>query len=187
LKADDSDLWRCDHTAVHILPDGTSVAQAWSFSTPLDKEGWTDWNLGTKDEEFLGQKRSCISRPVRIVAGGHYIIAMENASDAHLLSPDVLGLDLDKNGVIAIRLQNHTSSTKMRIRFTTAEKPTWEAELGHIFEVKANDNGERLYTIDMRKTTGWKGNLKELRLDFSDGTPVTGTCRIDYIWIGRQR
>ncbi len=187
LKADDGDLWRCDHTSVHILPNGTTVAQAWSFSTPLNKEGWTDGNPGTKDVEFLEQSWPCISRPVRLVAGGHYIVAIENAPDAHLLSPDKIGIDLDKNGIIAICLQNHTPSTQMRIRFTTEEKPTWDANLGEAFEVTPNDNLENLYTIDMDKTAGWSGKLKQLRIDFSDGTPLTGTCRIDYIWIGRQR
>ena len=187
LMADDGDLWRCDHTAVHILPDDTLVTRAWSFSTPLDKEGWTDWNLGTKDMDFREQKWACIARPVKIVAGGHYIVATENAADAHLLSPDDLDINLAKNNIITIRMQNHTSSTKMRIRFTTEDQPEWDENHGLFFAVKANDNVESLYTVDMRSVTGWKGKLKQLRLDFSDGTPVTGTCRIDYVWIGNVR
>jgi hypothetical protein len=184
LKADDGELWRCAHTAVHILPQGTTVAQAWSFATPLDKEGWSDWNLGTKDEAFQQPNRECIARPVHLVAGGHYIIALKDAPDAHLLSPDTLGVNLGANGIVAIRFQNHTPATRLRLRFTTRDTPTWQANLGQSFEVTPNDTHERLYTVDMREAAGWSGKLKQLRLDFSDGTPLTGTCRIDYIWIG---
>ena len=187
LKADDGELWRSGYTAVHVLPEGASVARAWSFSKPLDNEGWTDWNLGTKDEEFLGQKWSCIARPVHLVAGGHYVLAIENAPDAHVLSPDQLGVDLTDNGTVAIRFQNHTPATRMRLRFTTQAAPTWEANLGQTFAVTPKDTAASLYTLDMRTAAGWGSKLKQLRLDFADGSPLTGTCRIDYIWIGKQR
>jgi len=187
LKADDGELWRSARTAVHILPSGTRVAKAWTFEVPLDKEGWTDWNLGTKDEEFMGQKWSCLSRPVHLVAGGEYIVAIKDAPDAHLLSVDALGTDLDDNGLVAIRFQNHTPATHMRLRFTTKDAPTWEAGLGKTFDVTPNDNESRLYMLDLRGTAGWSGRLKQLRLDFSDGQPLTGTCRIDYVWIGRRK
>jgi hypothetical protein len=163
------------------------VARAWSFSKPLDKEGWSDWNLGTKDEKFMGQKWDCIARPVHLVAGGRYVVAIENAPDAYLLSPDALGVDLDANGIVAIRFQNHTPAARMRLRFTTKDAPTWEAGLGQTFGVVPNDNDDRLYTVDMRSAAGWGGKLKQLRLDFADGAPLTGTCRIDYIWVGMQR
>jgi hypothetical protein len=186
LKADDGELWRSGCTTVHVLPPGTSVARAWTFEKPLDKEGWTDWNLGTKDEEFMGQKWNCISKPVHLVAGGEYIVAIKDASDAHLLSPDALDVNIDKNGFVTIRFQNHTPAAHMRLRFTTKDAPTWEANLGQGFAVTPNDTESRLYTLDLRGTAGWKGTLKQLRLDFSDGAPLTGTCRIDYIWIGRK-
>ena len=187
LKADDGELWRSARTTVHVLPSGTTVAKAWAFATPLDKEGWTDWNLGTKDEEFMGQKWSCISRPVHLVAGGEYIVAIKDSPDAHLLSPDALGLDLGKNGLFAILFQNHTPAARMRLRFTTKTAPTWEANLGQSLAVTPNDTEARLYTLDMRAAAGWSGKLKQLRLDFADGSPLTGTCRIDYMWIGKQR
>ena len=186
LLADDGELWRSSHTAVHVLPPGTTVARAWAFSKPLDKEGWTEWNLGTRDMEWLEQKWACISRPVQLVAGGNYIVAMENATDAHLLSPDNLDMGLAKNQTVTIRLQNHTTATRMRIRFTTADAPAWEANQSKTFDVIANDNGPRVYTLDMRGTAGWTGRLKQIRLDLADGVPLTGTCRIDYLWIGKQ-
>ena len=186
LKADDGELWRSGRTVVHVLPPGTSVARAWAFEKPLDKEGWSDWNLGTKDEEFMGQKWSCIARPVQLVAGGEYIVAIKDAPDAHLLSPDALGIDLDDNRLVTIRFQNHTPAAHMRLRFTTEAAPAWEAGLGQAFDVTPNDESPRAYTVDMRKTAGWTGRLKQLRLDFADGTPLTGTCRIDYLWVGRS-
>ena len=184
LVADDGELWRSSYTTVHILPSGLSVARAWTFSKPLDKEGWSDWNLGTKDESFLGQKWSCIARPVHLVAGGNYIVAIDNSAEAHLLSPDQLGVDSAVNPTLVIRFQNHTPAMRMRLRFTTADAPAWEANLGKTFTVTANDNAARVYTLEMRGTAGWGGQLKQLRLDFADGAPVTGTCRIDYLWIG---
>ena len=168
-------------------PPGTTVTKAWAFAKPLDKEGWTDWNLGTQDEEFLGQKWSCIARPVHLVAGGYYVVAIAQATAAHLFSPAELGVDLDQNGLVAIRFQNHTPTTHMRLRFTTKAAPTWTANLGQVFAVTPNDTEARLYTLDLRDTPGWRGELKQLRLDFSDGTPLTGTCRIDYVWLGHQR
>ncbi len=162
------------------------MARAWSFATPLDKEGWTDWNLGTQDREFLDQKWQCIARPVRMVAGGYYIVALESAPDAHLLSPDSLDVELGANGMVTIRFQNQTPAVQMRLRFTTAAAPAWEANLGESFAVTAHDAMPRVYTVDMRKTPGWSGRLKQLRLDFAGGTPLTGTCRIDYLWIGDQ-
>lgn len=186
LKADDGELWRSAYTEVHVLPAGTSVARAWGFSRPLDKEGWSEWAPGTRAEAFMGQKWDCIARPVRLVAGGQYVIALKDAAAAHLLSPDRLGVDCGANPLVAIRFQNHTDATRMRLRFTTAAEPSWSAGLGQSFDVVANDPGQRLYTVDMRAAAGWSGRLKQLQLDFSDGRPVTGTCRIDYLWIGAR-
>jgi hypothetical protein len=160
------------------------VASAWSFSRPLDKEGWSDWNLGTKEMAF--PESESVAKPVRLVAGGNYILAIKDAPDAHLLSPDELKVDLDANGIIAIRFQNHTPATRMHIRFTTEAAPRWEANLGQPFDVIPDDNEARLYSVDMRSAGGWSGKLKQLRLSFADGTPLTGTCRVDYIWIGQQ-
>jgi len=186
LKADDGELWRSAHTVVHVLPAGTAVARAWGFSRPLDKEGWSEWAPGTRDEAFVGQKWECIARPVRMVAGGCFVIALQDSVAAHLLSPDGLGVDCGDNPVVTIRMQNHTSATRMRLRFTTDEAPSWGAGLGKVFETVAQDPGQRLYAVDMRDAVGWSGKLKQLQLEFSDGEPVTGTCRIDYIWVGRR-
>jgi len=184
LVADDGELWRSDLTAVHVLAPRTEVARAWTFETTHDKEGWSDWNLGTRDHEWLDQKWACISRPVKHVAGGFYIVAVEESTDAHLLSADALGVSLASAPRFTICMQNHTSATRMRLRFTTDDEPSWDANLGTSFDVTAQDPLPRLYTVDMRGVEGWRGQLKQIRLELTDGTPVTGTCRIDYIWLG---
>jgi hypothetical protein len=184
LVADDGELWRSALTTVHVLPPRTAVARAWTFETAHDKEGWTDGNLGTREMAWKGQKWACVSQPVKYVAGGYYLVAVEDAPDAHLLSPDALDLSLAANPTVAILFQNHTPASRMRLRFTTADAPLWEAGLGRTFEVAANDTAPHLYTVDMRGVAGWRGKLKQLRLDLADGTPLTGTCRIDYLWIG---
>lgn len=186
LVADDGELWRSDMVTVHILPPGTAVAKAWEFNTPLDKEGFSEANLGTQFREFKHQTWSTTSFPVKYVAGGYYLLAIENSADAYLLSADNLGIDLSRNKTITIRFQNHTAATHMRFRFTTSENPEWQPAQSKAFEVVPNDNGPRVYTVDMSDVPAWSGHLKQLRLDLSDGTNLTGTCRIDYIWIGSR-
>jgi len=181
LVADDGSLWRSSHTAVHILPKGAQPARAWSFAKSLYKEGWSEANLGTR----LMQWPNTVSYPVNEPAGGFYVIAMENTPDACLISPDNLKVDAKINRSIVIRLQNHTTSSRMRINFTTAGSPEWDASPGKTFDVTAHDSQQRLYIIDMKDVEGWDGELKQLRLDFGTGTaPVTGTCRMDYLWVG---
>ncbi len=186
LVADDGELWRSALTTVHVLPPGAAVARAWTFGKPLDKEGWSEAALGTRIMDWKDQPGPCVSYPVNEVAGGYYVVAVEDSAAAHLLSPDHLDVELAANRTVTLRFQNHTPATRMRIRFTTADAPVWDEGHGKTFAVTANDNGPRTYSVDMNGTPGWTGRLKQLRLDLADGTPLTGTCRIDYVWIGRS-
>jgi hypothetical protein len=186
LVADDGELWRSDLITVHILPPGASVAKAWEFNTPRDKEGWSEVNPGTRVEEWLNQPWPCKAEPVKYVAGGYYVLALEKSPDAHLLSPDRLGIALAANRTITIRFQNHTPATRMRFRFTTDADPAWDDAKSRSFEVMPNDNAPRTYTVELSGVPGWRGRLKQLRLDLATGEPLTGTCRIDYVWVGRR-
>ena len=112
-------------------------------------------------------------------------MAIENSSDAHLLSPDDLGIDLTGKETVTIRFQNHTPATQMRLRFTTDADTNWDDAKSRSFTVVDEDNGCRTYSIHMSAVKGWKGRLKQLRLDLATGNPVTGTCRFDYVWITR--
>lgn len=181
LVADDGELWRSALTTVHILPERTTVLAAWEFNRPRDKEGWTEANLGTKVQNFLDQKWPCKSEPVKYVAGGYYVLALDQSTHGQLLSPDQLGADLARARSVCLRFQNHTPATRMRLSFTTAADPAWDPRKSQAFDVTPNDTAPRVYAVDLSKAPGWTGRLKQLRLDFSDGAPVTGTCRIDYL------
>jgi hypothetical protein len=117
------------------------------------------------------------------VAGGFYVLAIENSSDAHLLSADHLGIPLTGKESITLRFQNHTPATEMRVRFTTEADPVWDDAKSRTFSVVANDNDSRSYFVDLSAVAAWKGRLRQLRLDLATGKPLTGTCRFDYIWI----
>ena len=53
------------------------------------------------------------------------------------------------------------------------------------FDVVPTDEEDTLYQIRLDGCAGWKGTVRQLRIDFSaDETPLTGTVRIDYIWLG---
>lgn len=184
LVADDGELWLSDMVVVHILPAGTTVAAAWEFNTNLDKEGWTEVNPGTRVQKWPNPDWPTVSHPVKLVAGGYYVLAIEDSADAHLLSPDRLGIDLAGQKTVTIRFQNHTPATQMRLRFTTEADSVWDDAKSQTFAVVANDNEPRSYTLDLSAVPTWKGRLRQLRLDLATVKPLTGTCRFDYIWIG---
>ncbi|MCL5269009.1 MAG: right-handed parallel beta-helix repeat-containing protein, partial [bacterium] len=186
LVGDDGELWTSDMITVHVVEPGVSVAKAWEFNKNLDKEGWTEVNPGTVQYDVRNAKELvCTSYPVKYVAGGYYIVAVKDSPDAHLLSADNLGVDLADHKTIRIKFMNRTPATRMRFRFVTDADPAWGDAKSQSFDLTPNDNGPREYAVDMSRVPGWTGRLKQLRLDLApgDGTPLTGTCRIDYIWI----
>jgi hypothetical protein len=183
LVADDGELWLSDTVVVHILPAGESVTKAWEFNKNLDKEGWTEVNPGTRVRNWPNPDWPTTSHPVQLVAGGNYILAIEDSADAGLVSPDHLRVDLDGREKLVIRFQNHTPATQMRIRFTTEGDGTWDDAKSLAFDVTPNDNANRTYSVDLSTVPAWKGKLRQLRLDLATGKPLTGTCRFDYVWI----
>ncbi len=187
LAADDGEFWLSDMVVVHIRPAGTSLVAAWEFNRPLDKEGWTEVNPGTRIQQWPDPKWPTASHPVKYVAGGYYVLAIEDSPDAHLLSPDRLGIELTGRENVTLRFQNHTPATRMRLRFTTDVDEAWDDAKSCSFTVAADDNGCRTYHVDMSDVAAWKGRLRQLRLDLATGTPLTGTCRFDYVWINRSQ
>ena len=191
LVGDDGELWTSHMVSVHIIPRGVTVAKAWEFNTPLDKEGWSDAELGTQnrtnyispDKGRTAANIGSISYPVHYVAGGNYIVALENAPTAHLLSPNNLGLSLKRHKTVRLRLQNHTPAARMTLRFITQAAPFWNEANSKSFPVTPNDNAPHDYAVDLSGLPGWTGKLEQLRLDLTGGDSITGTCRIDYIWI----
>jgi hypothetical protein len=187
LVADDGEFWSSRMLAVHILPAGKSAVRTWEFNRPLDKEGWIEVNPGTQFRQFKELKKPTRSQPVKYVAGGYFILAIENSPDAQLLSPDNLDIDAGSAKTCRIRFQNHTPAREMRLRFTTDSDDAWDDGKSKSFAVVPNDNGPRQYAVDMSDVPGWAGRLKQIRLDISTGLPLTGTCRFDYIWIDDSR
>ena len=126
------------------------------------------------------------SHPVKYVAGGYYVLAIDGSADAHLLSADHLAVDLTGRETVTLRFQNHTPATQMRLRFTTEAEGAWDEARSCRFAVVANDQGCRTYELDMSSVPAWKGRLKQIRLEVATGEPLTGTCRFDYLWITRS-
>ena len=187
LVGDDGELWTSALLRVCILPPGVSVAKSWEFNRPLDKEGWSEEGLGTKERvetPVKGQEGK--SLPVHYVAGGFYIVAVENSASARLLSEDALNVDIAKHKVILVRMQNGTSAKRMSVAFTTRADPAWDSGKRVSFKVIPNDSEVREYRIDLSGVAEWTGQLKALKLELADGTEVTGTCRIDAIRIENE-
>jgi hypothetical protein len=73
----------------------------------------------------------------------------------------------------------------MRLRLTTDSDAEWDDAKSRDFAVVAEDDGARTYSLDMSGVPGWKGRLRQIRLDLATGESLSGTCRFDYIWITR--
>ena len=73
----------------------------------------------------------------------------------------------------------------MKVSFTTDSATEWNKANAVEFDVVPTDEEDSLYQIRLGGCAGWKGTVRQLRIDFSaDDTPITGTVRIDYIWLG---
>ena len=82
-----------------------------------------------------------------------------------------------------LRLQNRTPAAEMRIRYTTESDPDWANAKTQTFAVVPNDPQCRTYTVKLAAGSTGPIRLRQLRLDLATGQPLTGTCRVDYIWI----
>ena len=110
---------------------------------------------------------------------------MQNAAGACLVSPDDRDTGVsfggDRANAVRVKMMNHTASAKMRLWWQTDAVPEWKEDCSVAFDVKPHDTDDAVYTVPVPRI----GVAKQLRLSFSaDGSPVTGTCRIDYIWAG---
>lgn len=159
--------------SLFVIPGGLfhpvkayAAGQGWEFAG--DTQGWG--NAG--DISGFGWQT------------GGYIGGTISGSDAQFYSADHLGLDASTNSLIRIRMKNSTSATSARIFFTTSDNTGWGSN-NKAFTLVANDTGYREYTIDLSDVSGWKGWIKQLRIDpVDDGTTSTGSFSIDYIRTG---
>ena len=189
LKADNGTLWRTARTAVHILPPGALTFRAWDFAKNLDMQGWRAEGTGT-GYEFLPGKIAfwnSKSHPVRLVCGDYLVVAMKDTAEACLITPDEVDVGVQCGGARAnamrVKMQNHTTSRKMRLWWqTNSRAPAWDEKNSVVFDVTPMDADDTVYTVPLPPI----GNIKQLKLAFSaNGEKITGTCRIDYIWLGK--
>ncbi len=189
LKADNGTLWRTARTAVHILPPGARTFKAWDFAKNLDMQGWRAEGTGTAYEFLPGKVAfwNTKSHPVRLVCGDYLVVAMKDTAEACLVTSDEMDVGVLCGGARAnamrIKMQNHTTSRKMRLWWqTNSREPAWDEKNTVVFDVTPMDADDSIYTVPIPPV----GNLKQLKLSFSaDGEKITGTCRIDYIWLGK--
>lgn len=191
VKADDGTFWRTARTAVHVLPEGAVTYKAWDFAKNLDTQGWEARGTGA-GYEFLPGKTgfwNSKSHPVRLVCGDYYVIAIRDATGACLVTPETMDVGVAfsaaRCNAVRIRMQNRTNARRMRLWWqTTGPVNGWDKSNSVAFDVKPDDPDDTVYTAKLPSV----GGIKQLKLAFSDGTePITGTCRIDYIWLGRLR
>lgn len=186
--ADNGTLWRAAHTAVHVLPAGARTFHAWDFAKNLDDQGWRVEGTGA-EYQFLPGKIAfwnTESFPVHLVCGDYYVIAVKESGAAAIVTPDDRDLGVEfsvhRANAVRIKMQNHTTSTKMRLWWQTDGAPSWDEARSVAFDVEPNAVDDRVYTVPMP----YLGGVKQFKVAFSaDGRPVTGTVRLDYIWMGR--
>ena len=188
VTADNGTLWRAARTAVHVLPPGARTCRAWDFARNLDAQGWTPETTGTDFEAFSATNAfwNAEAFPVELVCGDYYVIAVKGSAGAALVSPRDRRLGVTfRNGqanALRIRMQNGTDSRRMRVWWQTCREPTWDLARSVAFDVTPRDVDDAVYTVPMPEA----GAVKQMKIAFSsDGEPVTGTVRLDYIWAGR--
>jgi len=89
------------------------------------------------------------SDPVKLVAGGYYVLAIEDSPDVHLLSADHLGVGLTGKEKVILCFQNHTPATEMQLKFTSEADAAWDDGKSLPFKVVPNDIRCRTYTLDL--------------------------------------
>lgn len=181
-KADDGRYWRTARTVVHRLEPGLRILRAWSFSRNLDAEGWTSEGLGTAKETFNGSYS--VAHPVRDVVGDYFVLAVKEAATAALVSPNRLSIACGEDAEFRVCMQNHTNSNRMKLQMLPEGTSDWAAAISVDFAVNPSDEADTVYRVPLATN----GALQRLKLCFSaDGTPVTGTVRVEYMAVVARR
>ena len=188
LKADNGTLWRTARTAVHVLPSGARTFKAWDFARNLDAQGWRAEDTGTA-YEIIPTKEAPLWKskafPVQIACGDYLLVTMKDADRACIVTSGEQDVGASFGGrrvnALRIRMQNRTGSRRMRLWWQQGASLAWDAKNSVAFDVKPMDSDDSLYVAALPSA----GEIRRLKLSFSaDGEKTTGTCRIDYIWLG---
>lgn len=145
----------------------------WDFNDDL--QGWESRN---HLENFTQEVVTSIS-PIQIVDGSlHGTIVARNAE---LLSADDLGITLDEDTIVRIKMCNLSEGGKVKLAFITESDLEWDREKCIMFHV--DRSGESFeYVIQLGVLQQCKGNLKQLKLQL-DPTLSTGSFAIESITI----
>ena len=106
--------------------------------------------------------------------------------DPYFYSPDDLGIDMDKNKIIKIRMKQTTDCMEGRIYFITEDDTKWNEAKAKSVYIKYNDGEYVDYYVDMQYVGTWTGTLKQFRIDPVDNSGVLGEFSIEYIAIGES-
>ncbi len=104
------------------------------------------------------------------------------ARDPYFYSPPNLGIDLNKNTVIKIRLKQNTKSLYGQIFFITKEATTWNKDKSKFFFLRSDSEFVE-YIVDLQHLETCKGTLEQFRIDPIDNNGALGEVEIDYIEI----
>lgn len=135
--------------------------EEWNFADSTD--GWTD----IKDISGLLATEGSMTGQITGV-------------DPILKSPDSLGVYLDANRYVKVKLKNMSAATSAQLYFTTTTDTIFNAAKMKTFTISANDEAYTTYILDMDGFAAWTGDLKQLRVDPAVGVS-TGSFEIDYV------
>jgi hypothetical protein len=129
--------------------------------------------------DFEQGRQSLYLRPIGGVRNLDITNGIETAEltdpDAGFVSPPYLGLSAAAADGVNIRMKVAAGS-KARLYWITEESPEWSEARAKHFSVKA-DGEFHDYTVRLKGEAGWKGSIRQFRLNPSD---KTGTVEIDY-------
>jgi hypothetical protein len=122
-----------------------------------------------------------------MVCGDYMIVAIKDSADARILTTEEMGIGAQcgkKNvNTMRIKMQNSTPSKQMRVWWRMDRESSWDIKNSTLLNVTPLDPTDSIYEIPLSVS----GRLMQLRIDFSTSNEkISGTCRIDYIWLGNK-
>lgn len=108
-------------------------------------------------------------------------VAITNASlgaGPILITPDNLGIDIDNNGYVNIRMRNDSGASVSRIYWTTNSSGTYGEDKTASVAVATNMGSYTNYTFDVSSHPNWSGTLDQLRFDLVSGAGLANGDKI---------
>jgi hypothetical protein len=137
---------------------GDTTALAWEFKTAGDAEGWSAWNQ---------------LAPLQ-VSDGH-LLTQSSGDDPYMGSRE-LNVDAKALPLVEINMKV-AAGVAAQLFFITDADDTYDESKSLRFDIQS-DGEFHTYTLDMSKVPGWKGKIRQIRLD---PTETRAAIEIDYI------